>query len=122
MSTRAGSQRASVVEVDESSVFRLLLEEHHEALAGARTVLAGLRESEGVRDLEGLNKLERLFGLVKVSASYLGLTLLREVVVEAERVVDRLQMPGTKHSREATLALHEALEFVAASLAYARSN
>ena len=122
MSTRVSKERASSHDVDESSVFRLLLEEHHGALSGARAVLSRMRESEGVRDIEGLSQLERLFSLVKDSASYLGLTLLHDVVVEAERVVDRLQLPGTKHSREVTLTLQEALEFVAASLVYARTN
>jgi len=122
MSTRPLAPRSSVVDVDESSVFRLLLEEHRDGLSGARSVLARMLQNDGVRDIDGLNKLERLFSLVKASASYLGLSLLREVVIEADRVVDRLRMPGTKHSRQASEALQEALEFVAASLAYARSN
>jgi two-component system chemotaxis sensor kinase CheA len=110
-------QGQSSTDVDASSVFRLLIEEQRDALSSARAVLRRMQQSSGVRDVEGLARLERLLSLVKASASYLGLSALREVVLEAERVVGRLQLPGMKSSAEALSALQQTLDFVAWSLA-----
>jgi signal transduction histidine kinase len=113
-----GSQ--SGVDLDASSVFGLLVEEQRHALSGAKSVLKRMRENRGVRDLDGLDRLERLFSMVRASSSYLGLSALREVVVEAGRVVDRLRWPGTRPSAEAVLALSETISFVATALSDAR--
>jgi two-component system chemotaxis sensor kinase CheA len=122
MSVRVSKpQTQSSTDVDASSVFRLLIEEQRDALSSARSVLRRMQESRGVRDAEGLAKLERLLSLVKASASYLGLSVLRDVVLEAERVVGRLQLPGMKSSPEALTALEQTLDFVAVALAEARS-
>jgi two-component system, chemotaxis family, sensor kinase CheA len=119
MSTRASSmpQSQSSSDVDASSVFRLLLEEQRDALSSARAMLRRMLKSSGVRDVEGLARLERSLSLVKASASYLGLSVLRDVVLEAERVVGRLQLPGVKSSSDALSALEQTLDFVAVSLA-----
>jgi two-component system chemotaxis sensor kinase CheA len=113
-------QSATGTDVDASSVFRLLVEEHRDALSSARLVLRRMGQNEGVRDVEGLGRLERLFSLVKASASYLGLSALRDVALEAERIVDRLQLPGIKPGPQALPALERALEFVAHARAQAR--
>jgi chemotaxis protein histidine kinase CheA len=115
-----GSQ--SGVDLDASSVFGLLVEEQRHALSGARAVLRRMRENRGVRDLDGLERLERLFSMVRASSSYLGLSALREVVVEAGRVVDRLRWPGTRPSAQAMVALAEAVDFVAVALSDARKD
>lgn len=122
MSTRVSMQQTqSSIDVDASSVFRLLIDEQRDALSSARAVLRRMQQSRGVRDVEGLAKLERLLSLVKASASYLGLSALREVVLEAERVVGRLQLPGMKSSPEALTALEQTLDFAAVALTQARS-
>lgn len=123
MGTRVSlRQSQSSIDVDASSVFGQLLEEQRDALSGARAALRRMLQSSGVRDAEGLARLERLLSLVKASASYLGLSALREVVLEAERVVGRLALPGMKSSPEALAALEQTLDFVAVSLAQARSG
>jgi two-component system chemotaxis sensor kinase CheA len=113
-----GSQ--SGVDLDASSVFGLLVEEQRHALSGAKAVLRRMRENRAVRDMDGLDRLERLFSMVRASSSYLGLSALREVVVEAGRVVDRLRWPGARASAEAVVALGEAVDFVAVALSDAR--
>jgi chemotaxis protein histidine kinase CheA len=113
-----GSQ--SGVDLDASSVFGLLVEEQRHALSGAKAILRRMRENRAVRDLDGLDRLERLFTMVRASSSYLGLTELREVVVEAGRVVDKLRWPGTRPSADAVDALNEAVDFIALALSDAR--
>src|SRR5690349_4513260 len=122
MGVKQSVKFSSSVEADAADVFRLLVEEHRDALSGAKRVLSRMRDNERVRDPEGLSKLERFFSLVKASSSYLGLVTLREVLVEAERVVDRLQRPATKPSAEALRALEEALLFTAAELGSGRAT
>jgi chemotaxis protein histidine kinase CheA len=117
-SSLRGSQ--SGVDLDASSVFGLLVEEQRHALSGARAVLRRMRDNRGLRDLEGLDRLDRLFSMVRASSSYLGLSALREVTVEAARMVDRLRWPGVRPSVEAVLALAEAVDFVGLALSEAR--
>ncbi|HEX6242423.1 MAG TPA: Hpt domain-containing protein, partial [Polyangiales bacterium] len=116
MSQRSSSQFSSGVEADAADVFRLIMEEHRHGLSAAKQLLARMRKQERVRDIEGLGKLERFFSLVKASSSYLGLTHLREIAFEAERVLDRLQWPSSVPTAAALLALEDSLRFVAAEL------
>ncbi len=121
MSDRSSSRGSqSGVDLDASSVFGLLVEEQRHALSGARAVLRRMRDNRGLRDLEGLDRLDRLFSMVRASSSYLGLSALREVTVEAARVVDRLRWPGVRPSAEAVVALNEAVDFVGLALSDAR--
>jgi chemotaxis protein histidine kinase CheA len=122
MSLKQSVKFSSSVEADAADVFRLLVEEHRDALGGAKRVLLRMREHDRVRDIEGLSKLERFFSLAKASSSYLGLSALREVLFEAERIVDRLQWPATKPCPEALRALEEALHFTAAELSLGRNK
>ena len=55
-----------------------------------------MRENRGVRDDEGLDRLKRLLSMVHASSSYLGLTELRDVMVEAGRLVERPLSPGAR--------------------------
>jgi chemotaxis protein histidine kinase CheA len=110
------------VEADAAQVFRRLVEEHRDALSSAMRVLSRMRDNARVRDVDGLSQLERCFSLIKASSSYLGLPTLREIALEAERVVDRLQWPSTKPSPEALDLLVETLRYAATELALGKAT
>jgi two-component system chemotaxis sensor kinase CheA len=102
---------------DGFGVSEVLEEEHRAALEGARAAVRRMQEMPGLRDVDGVTKLLRLFSIVKVSARYLGNHALREPMAEAEQIVDRLQRGDLRASVQVAHALESALDLVGYAIA-----